>query len=97
MSPARPPRSTGRPRLLDALPAAIDTIEAQTAELGRRIKEALASHPDAPVVTSLPRAGRIRAAALLAEIGDARGRDARPAAAWTAFPPPGPTPGRYGD
>jgi transposase len=57
-----------------ALLAAIDAIEDQAAELTRRIKEALALHPDAPIFTSLPRAGQIRAAALLAEIGDARGR-----------------------
>jgi transposase len=57
-----------------ALLAGIDAIENQAAALGRRIKEALASHPDAPVFTSLPRAGQVRAAALLAEIGDARGR-----------------------
>lgn len=57
-----------------ALLAAIDAIEDQVAELTRRIKEALALHPDARVFTSLPRAGQIRAAALLAEIGDARGR-----------------------
>ncbi|MBW8766801.1 MAG: IS110 family transposase [Geodermatophilales bacterium] len=57
-----------------ALLAGIDAIEAQAAELTRRIKEALAQHPDAPIFTSLPRAGQIRAAGLLAEIGDARGR-----------------------
>jgi transposase len=57
-----------------ALLAAIDAIEDQAAELSRRIKETLALHPDAPIFTSLPRAGQIRAAALLAEIGDARGR-----------------------
>jgi transposase len=57
-----------------ALLAAIDAIEDQAAELSRRIKEALALHPDAPIFTSLPRAGQLRAAALLAEIGDARGR-----------------------
>jgi transposase len=57
-----------------ALLASIDAIEDQAAELGRRIKEVLALHPDAPIFTSLPRAGQIRAAALLAEIGDARGR-----------------------
>src|SRR3954452_1099991 len=57
-----------------ALLAGIDAIEEQVGELGRRIKEALAQHPDAPIFTSLPRAGQIRAAALLAEIGDARGR-----------------------
>jgi transposase len=57
-----------------ALLAAIDAIEDQAAELTRRIKEALLQHPDAPIFTSLPRAGQVRAAALLAEIGDARGR-----------------------
>jgi transposase len=57
-----------------ALLAGIDAIEDQAAELGRRIKEALALHPDAAIFTSLPRAGQLRAAALLAEIGDARGR-----------------------
>jgi transposase len=57
-----------------ALLAGIDAIEQQSAELTRRIKEALALHPDARIFTSLPRAGQVRAAALLAEIGDARGR-----------------------
>ncbi|MGY1712814.1 IS110 family transposase [Geodermatophilus sp. SYSU D00758] len=57
-----------------ALLAGIDAIEEQAAELGRRIREALALHPDAPIFTSLPRAGQLRAAALLAELGDARGR-----------------------
>ena len=36
--------------------------------------EQLARHPDAVIFTSLPRAGRVRAAALLAEIGDRRER-----------------------
>ena len=57
-----------------ALLAGIDALEEQAAALSRRIKEALVLHPDAPIFTSLPRAGQIRAAALLAEIGDARGR-----------------------
>ncbi len=38
------------------------------------INDALAAHPDEQVFTSLPRSGRVRAATLLAEIGDARGR-----------------------
>jgi transposase len=74
-----PPGLTGceaaaRRHITLALLAAIDAIEDQAAELTRRIKETLALHPDAPIFTSLPRAGQIRAAALLAEIGDARGR-----------------------
>ena len=36
--------------------------------------QALAAHADAAVFTSLPRSGSVRAATLLAEIGDARGR-----------------------
>ena len=40
-----------------ALLTSIDAIEAQAAELSRRIKETLALHPDAPTFTSLPRAG----------------------------------------
>jgi transposase len=68
------PEADARRHITLALLAAIDAIEHQAAELGRRIKEALALHPDAAIFTSLPRAGQIRAAALLAEIGDARGR-----------------------
>jgi transposase len=42
--------------------------------LADRIGELLALHPDQAVFTSLPRSGTVRAARLLAEIGDARGR-----------------------
>jgi transposase len=42
--------------------------------LETRIKEALFAHPDGPIFQSLPRAGTIRAATLLAEIGDCRAR-----------------------
>jgi hypothetical protein len=40
----------------------------------RGIAAQLAAHPDAEIFTSLPRSGTVRAARLLAEIGDARGR-----------------------
>lgn len=40
----------------------------------------LALHPDAPIFQSLPRSGTVRAARLLAEIGDARGRFPTPEA-----------------
>jgi transposase len=42
--------------------------------LAQQITEALRTHPDQEIFTGLPRAGTIRAARLLAEIGDARGR-----------------------
>ena len=45
-------------------------INALTAEMGQQ----LAAHADRQIFTSLPRSGKIRAARLLAEIGDCRGR-----------------------
>jgi transposase len=56
--------------LLDAighLNSRIDLLE-------RQIREQLELHPDAHIFTSLPKGGIVRAATLLAEIGDARGR-----------------------
>ena len=47
--------------------------------LEARIHEALLAHPDGPIFQSLPRAGTIRAATLLAEIGDCRARYPDPA------------------
>jgi len=44
-----------------------------------RIKEALLAHRDGPIFQSLPRAGVVRAATLLAEIGDCRARFPEPA------------------
>lgn len=62
-----------------ALVRAIGAVREQAEALEARITEQLLAHPDAGVFTSLPRAGRVRAAALLAEIGDCRER----------FPTPG--------
>jgi transposase len=57
-----------------AFVATLRTITTQIDTLAARITEQLTLHPDAPVLTSLPRSGTVRAARLLAEIGDARGR-----------------------
>jgi transposase len=54
--------------------AALATITTQIDALAQQITEALATHPDRDIFTSLPKAGTVRAARLLAEIGDARGR-----------------------
>lgn len=54
--------------------AVLTILRAQIAELDDRIAELLNAHPDAVIFTSLPRAGTIRAATLLAEIGDCRAR-----------------------
>jgi transposase len=53
---------------------ALQAIVEQIRLLEADIAEQLAVHPDAHIFQSLPRAGMIRAAKLLVEIGDARGR-----------------------
>jgi transposase len=53
---------------------AIAAVREQAEALEARIVELLALHPDGHILTSLPRSGRVRAAALLAEIGDCRDR-----------------------
>lgn len=62
-----------------ALVAAIAAIDEEAKALETRIVEQLGRHPDRAIFTSLPRAGRVRAAALLTEMGDRRER----------FPTPG--------
>lgn len=57
----------------------LTTLREEQARLETRIKEALLAHPDGPIFQSLPRAGTVRAANLLAEIGDCRARFPDPA------------------
>ena len=57
-----------------ALLGALTALVAQIDALTEQIREQLALHADGHIFTSLPRAGSVRAARLLAEIGDARGR-----------------------
>lgn len=57
-----------------AFVAILRSLNTQIEALTHSIGEQLAIHPDAHIVTSLPRSGTVRAARLLAEIGDARGR-----------------------
>ena len=54
--------------------AVLRTLNTQIEALEDSIAAQLEIHPDAHIVTSLPRSGMLRAARLLAEIGDARGR-----------------------
>ena len=63
-----------------ALLAALRALVEQINILTDQITEQLHAHDDAHVFTSLPRAGTVRAARLLAEIGDARGRFPTPEA-----------------
>jgi transposase len=57
-----------------AFVAVLKGLNAQITVLAEAITQQLQVHPDAHIVTSLPRAGTLRAARLLTEIGDARGR-----------------------
>ena len=57
-----------------ALVEVLKTLRAQIDNLTDRMAEQLETHPDAVVFTSLPRVGVVRAATLLAEIGDCRER-----------------------
>lgn len=54
--------------------AVLTAIKEQIAALDAQIREQLPAHPDQEIFTSLPRSGTVRAARLLSEIGDARGR-----------------------
>jgi transposase len=52
----------------------LKALRAQIDELNTRLDELLDAHPDAVIFRSLPRCATIRAATLLAEIGDCRAR-----------------------
>jgi transposase len=57
-----------------ALLAVLTTLTEQIKALTVQIGQQLAQHADQQIFTSLPRSGTVRAARLLAEIGDCRGR-----------------------
>ena len=63
-----------------SLVATLSGLREQIAALDKQIAVQPAAHPDAAIFTSLPKAGTVRAARLLAEICDARGRYPTPEA-----------------
>jgi len=60
--------------LVRALVRSLATLVGAIAELTSRIEHAVADLPDGRIVMSFPRAGRVNAAQILAEIGDVRAR-----------------------
>jgi transposase len=66
--------ATAAPHITRALLATLDTLVEQIKALTEQITEQLDTHTDAHIFTSLPRSGTVRAARLLAEIGDCRAR-----------------------
>ncbi len=79
-SGTRGAEGVARAHITMALVAALTAIRDQIKALEKQIAQQLAAHPDAAIFTSLPRSGTVRAARLLAEIGDARGRFPTPEA-----------------
>lgn len=65
---------TAHAHITHALVAVLRTLCEQIKTLSDQIATQLAAHTDAHIFTSLPRSGTVRAAKLLAEIGDSRGR-----------------------
>jgi transposase len=68
------PQAEVRAHVTAAYVAALQSLRAQITALEDDIEQQLHAHPDAPIFTSLPKAGTVRAARLLAELGDCRGR-----------------------
>jgi transposase len=68
------PEGAAQAHVTRAFLTALSTVVQQVKLLAEQIDEQLALHADAHIFTSLPRAGRVRAARLLAEIGDCRAR-----------------------
>lgn len=60
--------------LARALAGVLASLQAQIAQLSSRIEHAVAELPDGKIVMSFPRAGRLCAAQILAELGDVRER-----------------------
>jgi transposase len=60
--------------IVRALAAVLERVVAEIAKLSARIEHDLAELPDGKIVMSFPRAGRICAAQILAELGDVRER-----------------------
>jgi transposase len=68
------PDGAARAHVTHAMLNVLNELVEQIATLEAQIAEQLALHADAHIFQSLPRSGTVRAARLLAEIGDVRGR-----------------------
>jgi transposase len=66
--------SEAKGELVRALARALEALVAELAKLTSRVEHLVADLPDGRVVMSFPRAGRVCAAQILAELGDVRAR-----------------------
>jgi transposase len=98
-APAGTPGDDGdaRAAITLAYVAVLTSLRTQIDDLTSRLDELLDAHPDAHIFRSLPRAGTVRAATLLAEIGDCRARfpDAQSLACHAGVAPSTRTSGRH--
>jgi transposase len=74
------PDADAQAPITHALHAVLATLTEQIKALSAQIGAQLAAHADSHIFTSLPRSGTVRAARLLAEIGDCRARFPTPEA-----------------
>ena len=74
--PSDTPRGRSRRQgdLVQAFVGVLTPLVAQLQRLTAAVEHAVATHPDGAVVMTFPRAGRINAAQILAELGDDRAR-----------------------
>jgi transposase len=63
-----------RGRITVGLVSIIETLNEEIVEIEQQISTIFSAHPDQHIFTALPRSGMVRAATLLAEIGDCRER-----------------------
>jgi transposase len=70
--------SDAKGELVRALAAVLEPLVTQLQKLASAIAHAVRAHVDGPTLMSFPRAGRINAAQILAELGDERHRFASP-------------------
>jgi transposase len=68
------PEGEARGAITVGLVAMLEAINGQVGQLEEQIGELFAAHPDQHIFSNLPRSGVVRAASLLAEIGDCRQR-----------------------
>ena len=85
------PEADNEAGITRALLAVLATLVEQIKTLSAQISAQLDTHADQHIFTSLPRAGRVRAARLLAEIGDCRA-SSPPPNPWPAWPASHPRP-----
>jgi Transposase IS116/IS110/IS902 family len=68
------PKAEAKGELVRALARTLQALVAELAKLSSRIEHAIGALPDGRIVMSFPRAGKICAAQILAELGDVRAR-----------------------